>query len=106
MSGALSPREHHQAFWARQHRCPTIEALQRDFAGEAQLHGAAKATIDALLYSLRERGLAALAEPDTQRRLADLSPAQIADSITRIVKWRDHYPDADDLLVAFAGILE
>ena len=38
---------------------------------------AAASTVEALMYSLRERGVAALREPDTRRRLSELSKEQL-----------------------------
>jgi hypothetical protein len=40
-------------------------------------HGAARCAIEALMLSLRERGLAALEEPAVRRRLAQLSEQQL-----------------------------
>jgi hypothetical protein len=40
---------------------------------------APQATVEALMYSLRERGTAALAEPDTKRRLSELVDAQVVE---------------------------
>lgn len=39
--------------------------------------GAPSATVEALMFSLRERGSAALTEAGTQRRLSEMSPAQV-----------------------------
>jgi hypothetical protein len=38
---------------------------------------AAQTTVEALMYSLRERGTKALAEPDTKRRIGELSEEQL-----------------------------
>jgi hypothetical protein len=38
---------------------------------------AAQSTVEALMYSLRERGTNALDEPDTQRRIGELSEEQL-----------------------------
>jgi hypothetical protein len=43
-------------------------------------------TIEALMLGLRERGVAALKEPDTQRRLAELSKGQLVEVATRLQK--------------------
>jgi hypothetical protein len=45
---------------------------------------AAASTIEALIYSLRERRTAALAERDTQRRIGELSEAQVRDVGARL----------------------
>lgn len=100
-------QEKHRAFWSRMDRCQTIAALEAEFLRERHWqHGAAQSTVGALLFSLRARGISALGEADTQERLARLSPAQMVECIGRIAKHRNHYPDADELLVAFADILE
>lgn len=48
-------------------------------------YGAAATTIEALMYSLR-RGVAALSEPDCQRRLADLNDDQMREVAIRLQK--------------------
>ena len=45
---------------------------------------AAGATIEALMYSLRERSIRALEEPDTRRRLSQLSDAQLIEVANRL----------------------
>ena len=84
------------AFWARMERCPTIEALEREFARERG--GAAQSTMGALMMSLRHRGSAALAEIDTERRLGELSEAQVEQCMERIAENPDRYPDSRQLL--------
>jgi hypothetical protein len=65
---------------------------------------AAEATVEALMFSLRERGTAALAEPETQRRLAELSSAQVRDVIARLIAVRSpQYPAIDDELLHLLG---
>jgi hypothetical protein len=41
-------------------------------------------TVEALMYSLRERGTKALAEPDTRRRLSQCSDAQVIEVGNRL----------------------
>jgi hypothetical protein len=56
--------------------------MQRDhFAGRA-----AEATVEALMFSLRERGLRALEESSTQRRLSELSDDQVIQVERRLQK--------------------
>jgi hypothetical protein len=43
-------------------------------------------TVEALMYSLRERGTAALFEPDCRRRLSELNERQILDVAVRLQK--------------------
>jgi hypothetical protein len=50
--------------------------------------GAAQSTIEALMWSLRTRGTKALAEPETQRRLSDLSDDQLVEVGNRLQRLR------------------
>jgi hypothetical protein len=45
---------------------------------------AAASTVEALMFSLRERGTAALSERDTQRRISELSEQQLHEVGTRL----------------------
>jgi hypothetical protein len=51
-------------------------------------HRAAVSTIEALMLALRERGTAALTEPDTERRLGALSESQLHEVCARLQKLR------------------
>jgi hypothetical protein len=53
---------------------------------ERKLYGAAPTTIEAVMYSLRERGTAALLEPNCRRRLSELNERQIVDIAVRLQK--------------------
>jgi hypothetical protein len=64
---------------------------------------AAESTVEALMFSLRERGTAALAESETQRRLAALSSAQVRDIIARLIMSQPRYPAIDDELLHLLG---
>jgi hypothetical protein len=57
----------------------------------------------ALMLALRERGVAALAEPDCQRRLADTSTAQVREILARLMALRPAYPAIDDELLFLLG---
>jgi hypothetical protein len=46
-------------------------------AARARYNAAPPPTVEALIYFLRERGVKALAEPPTQRRLSELTDAQM-----------------------------
>jgi hypothetical protein len=48
--------------------------------------GAAQITVEALMFSLRSRGLRALSESDTQRRLSELDDAQVPEVVVRLQK--------------------
>jgi hypothetical protein len=66
---------------------------------QRKLYGATKFTVEALMYSLRERGDRALAEPDCQRRLSELSSDQLVEVISRLMKLRSKYPAITDQLL-------
>ena len=51
---------------------------------------AAASTVEALMYSLRERGTAALEEPDTKRRLSQCSDAQVIEVGDRLQRLKPH----------------
>ena len=53
-------------------------------AGRERYNAAPPALVEALMFSLRERGIAALKEPATQRRLAELSDDQIIEIEKRL----------------------
>ena len=48
--------------------------------------GAPAATVEALMFSLRERGTKALSEPDVKRRLFELSDQQVIEVGDRLQK--------------------
>lgn len=62
-------------------------------------HRAAVSTIEALMLALRERGTAALTEPDVERRLGALSESQLHEVCARLQKLRPEiarpWPDSD-----------
>jgi hypothetical protein len=60
---------------------------------------AAGSTVEALMLSLRSRGSAALTEQNCQRRLADLSPAQVQQIIARLTRLQPKYPAINDELI-------
>jgi hypothetical protein len=62
-------------------------SLERAYAeiNSNRLNGrAADSTVEALMFSLRGRGVRALAEPDTKRRLAELSDEQVIEVGARL----------------------
>jgi hypothetical protein len=61
---------------------------------------APEATVEALMFELRDRGMAALAEQPNQRRLAELSDDQITEVLKRLSKLRAEYPVITDDLLA------
>jgi len=54
------------------------------------MSAAAAMTVEALTYSLRERGTKALAEPDTRRRLSQCSDAQVIEVGNRLQRLKRH----------------
>jgi hypothetical protein len=55
----------------------TSVSLDRTWHELNRYEGAPRSTVEALMYSLRERGLSALREANTQRRLAQLNDEQL-----------------------------
>jgi hypothetical protein len=64
----------------------SIEALIAHFDRARLRNGAPKATIESLMYSLRSRGVEALNETDTKRRLSELSDQQVIEVGNRLQK--------------------
>jgi hypothetical protein len=62
-------------------------------------YGAAPSTVEAVMYELRTYGVAALAGPNCQQRLADLSNAQVREVIERLDRLRPKYPAITDHLL-------
>lgn len=80
----------------RVHQRPAPEA-------PPQHRRAAESTVDALMYSLRERGTAALLESACRDRLGDLSSEQVRDVIARLIALRSRYPNVTDELLFRLG---
>jgi hypothetical protein len=57
------------------------------------------------MYSLRERGTAALLESACRDRLGDLSSEQVRDVIARLIALRSRYPNVTDELLFRLGEL-
>jgi uncharacterized protein HemY len=98
----------------RKPRDPHLERLRKLMSSTVSLErayhelnkprdGAASSTVEALMYSLRERGAAALKEPPTQRRLAELSSAQVREVIGRLMRLRPRYRAITDELLYMLG---
>ena len=66
-------------------------------------HGAAETTVDALMFSLCQRGVAALSEPTTKQRLSELSKSQLADVAVRLHRLRVKYPTITDQVIIKIG---
>jgi transposase len=65
-------------------REPSYEELSREFYAAHFRGRAAASTVEALMYSLRERGTKALDEPDTKRRISELSEEQLHEVAARV----------------------
>ena len=67
---------------------------------------AAASTVEALMYSLRARGAAALSEHACRDRLASLSSDQVRGVIACLIEMRPHYSSiTDELLFKLADQL-
>jgi hypothetical protein len=60
---------------------------------------AAPTTVEAVMYELREDGIAALRVPNCRRRLGDLSPQQVKEVLSRLLLLRAGYPKITDELI-------
>jgi len=65
-----------------------------------QYDQAAQSTVEALMYSFRERGAAALLDRACRTRLGDLSSDQLRDVIKRLTALRPSYPKITDELLS------
>jgi hypothetical protein len=86
----------------KQHRRPKdlcLEKLRKLMADDVSLDPArisgraARSTVEALMYSLRN-GVGALARPDVLRRLSELSDAQLREVAVRVQKFEAHIAPA------------
>ena len=64
--------------------------------------GAPQATVDALLFELRENGFAQLEKPTCLRRLADLSTAQLREINGALVRLKPRYQKITQELIAIS----
>jgi hypothetical protein len=83
-------------------------SLERAWAelNQRRLDGAPRVTVEALVYELRTRGLAAFEHPNCLRRLSDVSTPQLRDVIARLIRLRSKYGSiTDDLLLKLGGQL-
>jgi hypothetical protein len=76
-------REPPRDFPALLHRSVSLERAWHELN---RRDGAPAATTEALMFSLRERGVQTLSEPDTQRRLSELNDAQLREVAVRLQK--------------------
>jgi hypothetical protein len=64
--------------------------LEKQWRASPGVLAAASSVVEALVYSLRERGIPALEEPDTQHRLTQLSEDQFVEVGDRLQKLKPH----------------
>lgn len=65
-------------------------SIERAYAEINRRDQAAASTVEALMYSLRERGPSALQEPTTQRRLSEMNETQLREVCERLQKLKPH----------------
>lgn len=99
-AGVMNPRRNYRL--VAEDGVASAAELQADY--EASLrrrreHGAAPTTVEALLYSLRERGEAALRERDVLHRLSELSTNQVREVVGRLMRLRPKYSAITDQLL-------
>jgi hypothetical protein len=66
------------------------QQITDDADQQPRKHRAAASTVEALMYGLRKRRLAALKEPETMRCLAELSEAQLIEVVERLQRLKPH----------------
>jgi len=91
------------AAFAAVHKPALAASVPEPTSEAAPAKRAAASTVEALMYSLRERGAAALSEKPTQRRLAELCTDQIRIVIERLIAARARYRAIDDELLFLLG---
>jgi hypothetical protein len=76
-------------------------------AARERYNQAPETTYNAVVYELRTHGAAQLRKPDCQRRLSDLSAAQVKALIASLHRKRSEYPKiTDELLASLAAIYD
>lgn len=78
------------ADWQRLCREADERAQQRNSRDHGYLPRAPQPTVEALMHSLRDRGVQALEEPDTRRRLSQLNDRQLAEVGDRLQRLKPH----------------
>ena len=83
---------------------PSADEICRDWRPHVcSEDGAPQSTYDALLWELREYGIAQLKKSETRRRLGDLTTAQVRELIAALIRLRPEYPTITDELIATIG---
>jgi hypothetical protein len=80
---------------------------QAQHAPSERYNEAPEATYNAVVYELRNYGVSQLSKPNSQRRLSDLSTAQIKNLMAGLQQRRSQYPKVtDELLMTLATIYD
>lgn len=77
----------------------SLERAWHELNATAQHDRAAASTVEAVMYELRTYGAAQLTKANCQRRLGMLSPEQMREVITRLIKLRPQYSAISDELL-------
>jgi hypothetical protein len=102
------PSEYDGLSWSFARACREVDRERRnrekDYSPKSVLHWLEKdaptATVEAVMFELREDGLDALKAPNCKRRIGDLSKRQLAEGLARLIKLRPRYSKiSDDLLL-------
>ena len=84
----------------------SLDAVYWKLNERRRQNGATASTVEALMFSLRERGLAALQEPATQRRMRELSDSQVIEVGKRLQALKIGHAWADDEIETFMRVKE
>lgn len=83
----------------------SLERLWRELNDPHRFGRAAHSTVEAVMHELRTYGIAQLKKPNCQRRLSELSNAQVRKVIERLERLRPKYPAiTDELLLVLAEL--
>jgi len=72
----------------------SVERAWRELSNRRARAAAPEATVEALMLPLRSRGVRALEEPDTMRRLDELNDGQLREVVGRLQKLKPHIAPA------------
>jgi hypothetical protein len=75
----------------------SLERADAEIVAHWKRQGAPQSVVEAVLYSLRERGVAALAEPATRHRLSQLSAEQVDAAGDRLQRWQSRPWTPDEI---------
>jgi len=88
-NSTISSTTHAREWWAAEaERIGSARTSRWHVYDRTQLDGAPQPTVEALMYSLRERGIKALEEQATKRRLSELSEEQLHEVCGRLQRFK------------------